>query len=443
MTSLHTLADLSDIFVVYDEELRHVLLSAGAEKWMGLPAARAMGLRPWELGASTKNHPLEPVLRRVLSTGRAESGTLASRVHVGRWLDYCACALEGVGVVLVAVDTTAEARDLELESARRRVDRETVPALRELVWHSTPDGVITHANDRFCRAANRTAGEIVGASLSELLTPRELAERSARVARLSASQPRLVVLVERPEGARTRREVLIETGVFSEAGDLIEVRDVAWEPDALPASIRVMMASHYEREVLSRELNHRIKNNLQMMVSFASVTARHATPEGRRVALSIRNRIHTMSALHEALLEGGQSDAVPMRRYFSLLLATLAEGAPAHVALTRTLDVHDDLRLGPDVAVRVGMIVTELLDNALRHAFVGRSTGVVALTAQASDGHIVVSVVDDGVGNGVAKGKAGVGSEILEALAAELSAQLDVQMGDGTKAVLRFSPNET
>nr|QNO46546.1 hypothetical protein HPDFPBIK_00005 [Methanosarcinales archaeon ANME-2c ERB4] len=154
-----------------------------------------------------------------------------------------------------------------------------------------------------------------------------------------------------------------------------------------------------EKEVMLREIHHRVKNNLQVVSSLLNMQARNATDEKTKGILSeSRDRVMTMSLIHSQLYEGSDLAEINMKEFVDRLLGQLQSYQVGDTRITRVVRV-DDYPLPISVAVPVGLIINELLSNALKHAFEGMDEGKIEVSLTASgDGRINLKVSDDGVG---------------------------------------------
>ena len=154
-----------------------------------------------------------------------------------------------------------------------------------------------------------------------------------------------------------------------------------------------------EKEVMLREIHHRVKNNLQVVSSLLNMQARAAKDEDIQDALSeSRDRIMTMSLIHSQLYEGSDLAEINMKEFVDRLLGQLQSYQVGDMRITRVVRV-DDYPFPISVAVPVGLIINELLSNALKHAFEGRGEGKIEVSLAASEGgRVNLTVSDDGVG---------------------------------------------
>ncbi len=155
-----------------------------------------------------------------------------------------------------------------------------------------------------------------------------------------------------------------------------------------------------EKEVLLREIHHRVKNNLQVISSLLSMQARATQDPGAVEALSeSRDRVNAMALIHAQLYESRKLSEINIKKFVDDLLNQLFRSYPVsdrRIAQTVHIDEHP---FPISAAMPVGLIINELLSNALEHAFDGRIAGTIEVTLTISDkgeGRLIVS--DNGVG---------------------------------------------
>jgi len=159
-------------------------------------------------------------------------------------------------------------------------------------------------------------------------------------------------------------------------------------------------ASLKEKEVLLREIHHRVKNNLQVVSSLLSIQARAAKDKDTMDMLSeSRNRINAMAIIHTQLYESSDLSEINMKGFVDKLLRQLLQSYPVHDTKITPIIHAVDYPFPISIAVPVGLIVNELLSNALKYAFVNRKKGKIEVRLSASEtGNISLTVSDDGVG---------------------------------------------
>jgi two-component sensor histidine kinase len=195
-----------------------------------------------------------------------------------------------------------------------------------------------------------------------------------------------------------------------------------------------------EKQVLLQELQHRVANSLQIIASVLMQSARRVQSEETRVHLhNAHNRVMSIATLQKQLAIS-TSDQVQLRKYLSDLCASIGASMIDDENCVTLTTTADDSSSSANVSVSLGLIVTELVINALKHAFPGRTQkGAIAVAYAGHDGGFKLTVTDDGVGiaGGEGKGKPGLGSGIVDALAKQLGATVETtDCAPGTKVTL-------
>lgn len=195
-------------------------------------------------------------------------------------------------------------------------------------------------------------------------------------------------------------------------------------------------------EAMLREVNHRVGNSLQLVSSFMSLQLRHLTDEGARSALKeSQARIEAVAHVHRRLYTSGDISTVAMDEYLEGLIDELGKSlAPGAGSPRLVLDVSA-LRVTTDQAVSLGVVVTELVTNAVKYAYpVGQGGDIRVVLHDDGQGRAVLTVEDDGpgLGDGKAKGT-GLGGKIVAAMASGLrsAVKYDDNQG-GVRASLAF-----
>jgi two-component sensor histidine kinase len=196
-----------------------------------------------------------------------------------------------------------------------------------------------------------------------------------------------------------------------------------------------------EKHVLLQELQHRVANSLQIIASVLMQSARRVQSEETRLHLQdAHSRVMSIAMLQKQLAVT-QLKSVGLRTYFADLCRSISASMiddPKRLTLEA---IVDDTTTSSDVSVSMGLIVTELVINAIKHAFPGQVAGGKIIVAFAEDkGAWLLSVSDNGAGMsvGVNRGKPGLGTGIVEALSKQLGATVTVvDANPGTRVEIR------
>ena len=199
-----------------------------------------------------------------------------------------------------------------------------------------------------------------------------------------------------------------------------------------------------EKTTLVKEIHHRVKNNLAIMVSLINMQVRHIRhPEALAALQDTQARLSSMSLLHEMLYRSGRMDRVEVKGYLESLCGHLERslGLSAQRVQIRS-HLPAALMLEIDQAVPCGLIVSELVSNAIKHAFPEDRQGeiMVELILEAPDS-IMLRVIDNGIGlpDALKVDEVGsVGLTLVNALVRQLGGTLDIRRAAGTLFEIHF-----
>jgi PAS domain S-box-containing protein len=307
-----------------------------------------------------------------------------------------------------------------------------------------PSERIAYANDAFERLTGQGSGELVGGGWD----------------RLSGRQNRL----ERP---RALSDVLIEdqdyVGVFTLVRGDASITVDAWsnliqDEDGAPlfrlvalvdVAARVgsildeLQEQVLEKDTQLRELQHRVKNNLQMITALIRVEAKGVSDRTLGEGFDrLAGRIEALGLLYRALGESGGEGAVDLGIYLSEIASAVMR---AHAMEGVRLELQvDTWEVSIDVAMPAGLVVNELMTNALKHAFVGREGGTIRLQCMNLPAGCRVVVADDGVGLpvGVTWPRPGkLSALIVRSLQQNAKAHIEIQSAPdkGSRVTIVFS----
>ena len=243
--------------------------------------------------------------------------------------------------------------------------------------------------------------------------------------------------------------------VALEDGVALSGRDVTVRKDAeatVAASLaraenaeRQLLSSLRDKEMLLREIHHRVKNNLQVVSSLVSLDTSAAEPAAPALR-QIESRIRAIALLHESLYRSPDLAGVAMDDYLRDLVVWLRTQGGNDATAAELAVGSGGVDLGLDQALPCGLIVHELVSNALKHGFRDRPAGRVEMALRRAGDTVELTVSDDGIGLPDCidmTAPATVGLQIVNALAQQLGGRLRVARDGGTTFTIAFSHDET
>ncbi len=246
---------------------------------------------------------------------------------------------------------------------------------------------------------------------------------------------------------RTRLESLVDERTSDLVQSNAELQQQVVERKRVEMELREteerLRASLGEKEVLLKEIHHRVKNNMQVISSLVALQADHLPDESMRAVLrEVTHRVRSMAMIHEKLYESADLARVDFAQYARSLLGYLwsAHGNVA-AGVRLTLDL-EPLTLPVNSAVPCGLILNELVSNALKHAFNDCGEGEVAISIQSSaQGRVRLSVRDNGKGMPAGfdwREARSLGLRLVGMLAGQLRADVEVSSSGGTEFSISF-----
>jgi PAS domain S-box-containing protein len=207
-----------------------------------------------------------------------------------------------------------------------------------------------------------------------------------------------------------------------------------------------LQSSLADKEVLLREVHHRVKNNLSVVDSLLSMQARYISDkEALRAISDSQRRIHTMSLIHEQLYQSHDVDKVDFCEYLQRLVGNLYSSTNFNTSQVELkLDIKPT-QLNVDMAISMGLIVNELLTNAFKYAFPNNSMGLIEVILYESldDENLHLIIRDNGVGIPESvdfKATASLGLRLVRIMAQQLRADLDLSCSTGTSFHFTLNP---
>ncbi|TIX93545.1 PAS domain-containing sensor histidine kinase [Rhizobium sp. P44RR-XXIV] len=192
-----------------------------------------------------------------------------------------------------------------------------------------------------------------------------------------------------------------------------------------------------DKEILLQEVQHRVANSLQIIASVLMQSARRVQSEEARGHLhNAHHRVMSIAALQRQL-STSKGGSVELRAYFTQLCQSLGASMIEDSNRLSISVTVDDSAVEADISVSLGLIVTELVINALKHAFPDERTGKIVIDYSSKGKDWTLSVTDDGIGmpSGSDAPKAGLGTGIVEALTKNLQGQIQLSDADPGTAV--------
>ena len=168
---------------------------------------------------------------------------------------------------------------------------------------------------------------------------------------------------------------------------------------SLESREKALSKSLTEKEFLLREIHHRVKNNLQVISSLLKLQSEKIADKKARLALDEgRNRVRSMSIIHQNLYKENNLSGISMKEYIQQLTSELLDSYKIEEGRINVILDVQDISLDVDTAVPIGLIINELVSNSFKHAFPDNRNGEIRIKLNEENEFLHLSVIDDGVG---------------------------------------------
>ncbi|MDZ4750059.1 MAG: histidine kinase dimerization/phosphoacceptor domain -containing protein [Flavobacteriales bacterium] len=197
----------------------------------------------------------------------------------------------------------------------------------------------------------------------------------------------------------------------------------------------------HEKEFLLKEIHHRVKNNLQVVSSLLNIQSRDITDAKALEAVNeSRNRVKSMAIIHQNLYSEENLTGIDVKDYVGKLSSSLFNSYKVdHDRIDFKTDIQNMI-LDVDTTIPLGLILNELISNALKYAFEGREEGTLLVSLKENDGVLLLVVKDDGIGMSQSEKRAdSFGMKMIEAFAQKLGAEWKVKGDNGTEVELSIT----
>lgn len=311
-------------------------------------------------------------------------------------------------------------------------------------------GRILVCNPAFARMQRRSVSEVAGMLVLDVYDPVFHDTIRLRIAEADRTgQVRYETFMKRGDGSSFPVQVDL-VSVRGEAGEILYRVATVQDISERRRAEEDLHQSLEEKTALLREVHHRVKNNLQIVASLLNLQAnRSGDPRVLEMLTETRNRVHSMALLHEVLYRSGNLARINFNAYVEELCRHLLRVYGNVAASVRIENRVARIGLPLEQSVPCGLIISELVSNALKHAFPeGREGKIVVCLPDPEENELVLSVTDDGVGfpPGWSAGSAStLGLRLVCNLAAQLGGRLDTlvpEEGSGTSFRLVMPFNE-
>ncbi len=303
-----------------------------------------------------------------------------------------------------------------------------------------PAGKITDVNSATERATGLARERLIGTDFSDYFTEPDKAKAGYEKVFARGMVTDYPLTIQHLSG--TCMDVLYNASVYrDERGAVIGIfaaaRDIT-ERKRAEEKIKELLA---EKELLLKEVHHRIKNNMNTMMSLLMLQSKvQKDPSAVAAFMDARSRLQSMGVMYDKLYCSDNYREMSIGDYLVPLVNEIADQFPHRDRVTIETDMADFV-LHARLLPPLGLIVNELITNAMKYAFTGRDRGVIKVSASLKDTHATLVFEDDGNGipEAVNLGRpTGFGLQLVELLAKQLHGSIRLERHEGARFIVEF-----
>ncbi len=449
------LDSIGDAVVTTDIAGNVTRLNPVAARLTGWSKAEALGKHISEILQLVNAHtrepvsdPVEQVLAEGVVVGLANDTGLVARDETERRIADSAPPIrlqdgEPLGVVMVFRDVTEEyrqQRSLTEREAQFRSLFENNHAVMPLI--DPADGAIVEANPAACNYYGWSREELLRMQFAEINT---LASEGVKAETERDRTTRCSFFAfrhRRADGSVRDLQVYSGSVEYQERELLYSlIFDVTEQKKAQKQVIDLLV----EKALLFRELQHRVKNNISAVIGLLALQAEStANAETAASLLYAGRRLKSMALLYDTLYLAGELHGVSLREYVPRLTDEIVDAFPHGEDLELAIDI-EDVALKPDTVSPLGIILNELVTNAMKYAYTDTSDGRLEITGRLQGDYLALSVADNGAGlpdsMDIGTGD-GFGLQLVKQLMDQMKGTVSKKRDHGTRVVLRFPRSE-
>jgi len=334
---------------------------------------------------------------------------------------------------------------------QREVMRNIIANVPGMVWEAwgAPDAPLQHMD-----FVSDFVEKLLGYSVEECLkTPNFWLQTIHPEDRERASETATRAYKERKSGimqfrrvAKDGRAIWVESRfaiILDEQGEPVGMRGVTMDITERKIAEKQVQDALKEKDLLLKEIHHRVKNNLQIVSSILSLQSSYIRePQLLEIFHESQARIKSIALIHELLYEKGHLARIEFKDYLENLVQNIFRTIGADPQRIKYTIDADSALMELDSAIHCGLIVNELLTNSIKYAFPDGRVGKIAVKLKLENDSCVLSVEDNGIGLPAdldSKKAKSMGLQLVETLTKQMKATLEMRSEGGASFVLRFA----
>jgi PAS domain S-box-containing protein len=361
------------------------------------------------------------------------------------WVNASAAPLGNDNAIVMINDITEIMEGIDIKEYKNPLSSLLSSAVLDAIVMLDENFLVSYWNISAEKMFGYSQEDVMGKDLHEMMVPEIFAERYRNAHEHY-----------RRTGEGNAINQTIDAEVIHKDGHIVLVemslsahrKNNAWHSLAIMRDISKRKAIEYqlndalaEKELILKEVHHRIKNNMGIVASLLALQAAKASdPSAITILQDAGNRIQNMSILYDKLYRSASFTELSIKDYLSGLVDEIMGNFP-NSHMVKVLKHIQDFKLDSKRLQTIGIVINELITNIMKYAFVGKSAGMIIISATNLSGRVSISVQDDGSGMPESvsfEDSTGFGLQLIDGLSRQLHGAIGIERVNGTKIILEF-----
>ncbi len=443
---------------IFDSNFKLIVNNAMSQAMLKLTKEQCIGKSVKELFGEEKGTLIEGRMRSILQSGKQETFESEFKLPVGpRWVRT---------IYQLLMDADSDTTVIQLVSqdiTERKQAEDALVQERSMIvkiMETSPVGIATVEADGRISYANAMAEQILGLK-RESITSRDYNAPGWKSTDIDGNplpdekQPFSIVkatlqpaydvqhCIVWPNGKRVLLSVNASPlkGLQGEFQGMVATFDDITDRKNSERMVRKLLA---EKELILKEVHHRVKNNMNTMSALLMLqSGMEGDAKTTGVLMDAASRIQSMMVLYDRLYRSDNPGILSTKDYFPRLIEEIAAIFPTRTSVKVETRI-EDIQLEPKLLSPLGIIINELITNSMKYAF-SKDEGLIRVSVALADGFIRLEYADDGIGLPASvsfENSGGFGMQLIKMLVDQLCGTIRIERGAGTKFVMNFSAPE-
>lgn len=301
------------------------------------------------------------------------------------------------------------------------------------------DGKIIDANESYLELTGFKKEEVLGVSSTKLgITSEKVRNILIKEFREKGEIKDLEVEINIKSGET--RTVLVSTESMPIEGKNRNI-NYLYDITERKKAVNKLESSLNEKEALLREVHHRVKNNLQVISSLLNLQSNYVEDDFKDILLVTQSRIRSMAMIHSKMYNSNDLTHIHIKNYIDNFVSDLfyLYGVDKTI-ITLNTDI-EDIEIGIDTAIPLGLIINELIINILKHAFPNNQRGNILISLKEVDDEFILKICDNGVGlpeNILIDNIETLGLQLVNNLVEQIEGSMEISRSNGTEFKIQF-----